>query len=295
MKKTTSSVLIIGSLVGVSLLFQVGCFSKEAGQNEYLGNEKIPEGILGTEVSLQSEVVREVVGNEAGAKVARNWRDVPGLKNKFQELFTKYFVTNKGEETERARLKAVTLKMKATNNWNRISGALEVLENAGMATSEFTATAFLGVEVGEYHPIANILNRQITNFRDWETKREGDSYQFPISKFHDYPLDFPPEMYFAEASGNPSNNDWDLSLLEQAAEIRDRSIRSYSKLMEERSIMLGSAYAALNDLSVEIPLGEMNDALAELSPYYMELERKIEEVKLQYSQSLASLFSSSGN
>lgn len=248
---------------------------------------------IGQQQSLQG-VQREPSVGEVQEALLPYWRDVDDLAIRFRALFEEDFIHRGGEQRTINQVYEMTRVMKENGNWRRVSGALRDLEGSGMAVSPLAETLFNDLNVAEYHPIANFLGSQRVEFLDWKDNLHKEDYHFPSSKLELMPLDFPPEMHFANLMQDYRRTDFEESLLSQAAELRDQAVHEYAQLKLEEYILMSSINYALYRLEVEIPSGETEEAIATLMPEYRSLQNAKEDVKRRYVDGLEFLLGANG-
>ncbi len=288
--KLLISILVFGVTCALAI-FWSGCNQVKDKHHDHGGSE---QEHVAPEAGQSGQVVREEQPEVLKPVEETGWRDIPDLKSRFLEAFERERVVNEGEAKAIARIEELTANKKLAGKWNRITGVLGLLEENGMAVSEFSDSTFGGVTIIEYNEIANKLNRQVEQFQKWAQKRDAENYQLPAHRIMEYPLDFSPEMHFAFLLDSPSRTDFKPEAIREAAEYRDKILYEYGQLEIDQFVTLSSAYAALQAIDVEIPAKELDEALSSFLPSYANLMRATDDVERRYTDGLRNILAAHG-
>lgn len=262
-----------------------------------IGDHDHVEAIHGSQFGASGEtevgIHREPGGDEESTDTDSDiyWKDYPELSTKFQTVFARRFVTDGGEAASLKSIDNRTARMKANGQWNRISSALELLADAGMALSPSASTFYSDLRMPGYHEVANIYSRQYQGFEDWKRERINGGYHFQVERMKDNPLVWPPEMHMALLLDEPSNPEFSPLLLARAAEHRDWILREYAQLLSEKFVMTPTIQSTMRELQVNIPPGEQDEALGLILPEYASLMAALDDVENRYIEGLESILS----
>jgi hypothetical protein len=278
---------LVAAIMGVVLWWQLG-----APQSEKLAqNAAAPltqeASSLATAPIERMRIADEAM--EAGESSQPLWDYTPELVDRFRQAYAKSEAVLEAEAESWAYIKKLTLERKDQGRWQRISEAMELLEQSGMAVSSFSSSTFQDVLIYAYHPIANKLGRQLKEYRQWETDPESDDYWNQRSRLQDYPLDFAPEQHFLSFQGYPVVLSVSAEALREAAEFRDKILLLHGEQIQARSVMEDGILAVAAELGISVPHHQNEQAIAELLPAYAAHLQAEEELGTRYAAGLLAI------
>jgi hypothetical protein len=277
-------------LVGLSyiLFFSEKDVAKNSDGSE--GHAVLRENVTTGESS--DPISRETIGK--ADEFIPHWRDVPFLAAEFQRIFVENFVTNGGEEESVKHVLAKTDELRDAGNFGKVPDAISKMKNNGMAVSNEADRLFQDVLYAEHFHIAGLLNIQIENWREWESKRLTNDYHFPHDRIRELPLGYSPEMHLSNMIGERKGHSFPSEFLEEAAAIRDLHVRESGAIELERYIMLASIQRTIRDVEVEVLPREWDEAVSELLPAYESVLEAAQDIEERYLGSLRMLLLENG-
>ena len=291
MTKYTQILLLAAACVGGIVLVSV--FSKEEASAER-DSENVDMGMTDLDgPTIHDEIAAEVV-REAGGVIEKDplhWREIEGFSNELLNLFLEDFVANGGEELQRQYVINMTNEMKLAGNWRAVSAALGNLADAGMVLEEGADSVYSNLLAPEYFAVSNQLHTQRIEYLKWQREKSKGNFPFRKDALLGYPLDFSPEVHFANISGVAEGWDYSTELIQKAAHLRETALRQYSRLALEKFMMSQSLEVALRQISAEVPIGEKEEAMSSAVPRFRRVSEGMDEVGVQYALALAELLS----
>lgn len=144
----------------------------------------------------------------------------------------------------------------------------------------------------DFYSVSNMLHSQKSEFLRWQGQAAGGHVHFRSDSLETFPLNFPPEVHFAQISGVKEGWEYSDELLEAGSLVRDTAVKQYSAHILEEFILLQSMEAAAKQLDIEADYDEKESLFLAAIPQYRSVKDSLQEVDQGYRQALENLVAS---
>jgi len=277
------SFIVIGT---ISLLWM----QSHSGPAEAIGDQPTLATLLEPEAasSVDTPIVRKEQSAIQGL-AQEQWDPSPEVLAALKASFEEYHGQGGGEERIIAYQRGKLEGRPGEILHDRLSSFPERFKQAGLHFEASLIEMDGMLRVAGNH-LSNNLNHQLDRYFQWKQEEAGDPRRLPVEAMTAYPLNYPPEMWFALQTGQPADTA-SANLLLDMALLRDRLLRQDALLYQEQYILDSSMTVVAQRLGEKIPAEQWPEVWSQLVPQYGKVLQEQDQLGQEYRNGLQALTS----